>query len=240
MWCLRRRYLIMRILSRRPCATTLAATAAPLTVGAPTLTPSPEPSRSTWSKLTAAPTSASSFSTRRVSPCATRYCLPPVMMTAYIGHSSVVILASAVQRQPRNITFSGDYRQPATSSVIPAGAAGTTSEKQILFDFELDTAHPAGMKMLDERPARTADETEDAVQDRQEDHGADAADHAGRACVCAHSGEHRAEHEEEQPGEQPERRHEGALENRELEHIDAFDDHVVSPRMNGCATASQP
>src|SRR6185436_7105107 len=57
---------------------------APCTRGAPTFTDSPSPSASTWSSTTSAPTSAVSFSTFTFSPAATRYCLPPVMMTAYM------------------------------------------------------------------------------------------------------------------------------------------------------------
>src|SRR3954464_13707444 len=53
--------------------------------GAPTLTLSPLPTRSTWSNDIAAPTSAASDSTRSLPPDSTRYCLPPDLITAYIG-----------------------------------------------------------------------------------------------------------------------------------------------------------
>src|ERR1700737_1283354 len=66
-----------------PCETTSACTCAPLTSGAPTFTPAPSPTRST-SSATLAPTGCSSFSTLRRSPSFTRYCLPPVLITAYI------------------------------------------------------------------------------------------------------------------------------------------------------------
>src|SRR5688572_17074783 len=75
----------MRIFSPRPCATTVAFTAAPLTNGAPTFTPSPSPSIRTRSKDTVAPTSAASDSTLSCSPDLTRYCLPPVWITAYMA-----------------------------------------------------------------------------------------------------------------------------------------------------------
>src|SRR3970282_190388 len=83
--CLRRRSLKMRIFSPRPCATTVALTAAPSTNGAPTRTPSPSPSIKTRSTDTVAPTSAASSSTFTCSPDFTRYCLPPVWITAYMA-----------------------------------------------------------------------------------------------------------------------------------------------------------
>src|SRR5678816_4050795 len=83
--CLRRRSLKIFTLSPRPCASTVALTLAPETSGAPILTLSPSPTRTTWSNETAAPTSADRSSTRTFSPEATRYCLPPDLMTAYIA-----------------------------------------------------------------------------------------------------------------------------------------------------------
>src|SRR5262249_23304539 len=68
----------------RSCATIFASTFAPPTSGVPTFTPSPSPTRSTSLKVTASPTLPASFSTRSRSPCATRYCFPPVLMTAYM------------------------------------------------------------------------------------------------------------------------------------------------------------
>src|SRR6185437_12016616 len=52
--------------------------------GAPTVTASPSPSIITWSKSTLAPGSPASLSTTSTSPGLTRYCLPPVLITAYI------------------------------------------------------------------------------------------------------------------------------------------------------------
>src|SRR5258706_12718650 len=75
----------MRTLSPRPCPTTVALTSAPETNGAPTLTPSPAPTSSTSSNETLGQSSAASVSTRRLAPDSTRYCLPPDLMTAYIG-----------------------------------------------------------------------------------------------------------------------------------------------------------
>src|SRR6478736_2968668 len=63
---------------------TFATTLTPLRKGAPTRTLSPSPAASTFSKVTLLPSSApSTFSTSSLSPTETRYCLPPVLMTAY-------------------------------------------------------------------------------------------------------------------------------------------------------------
>src|SRR5262245_56094438 len=70
----------------RSWAVILASTLAPLTTGAPTFTPSPAPTRSTSLKVTVSPTFPGSFSTLSLSPAATRYCLPPVLITAYMRH----------------------------------------------------------------------------------------------------------------------------------------------------------
>src|ERR1700704_864452 len=68
-----------------PCDTTSASTRAPETVGAPSFTSGPSPTSST-SSSSLAPTSWVSFSTLRRSPCFTRYCFPPVLITAYISN----------------------------------------------------------------------------------------------------------------------------------------------------------
>src|SRR5210317_525627 len=72
------------ILSRRPWSTTVAVTFPPSRYGAPIFTSSPSPTISTWSSSTVAPFSASIFSTFNTSPVVARYCLPPVLNTAYI------------------------------------------------------------------------------------------------------------------------------------------------------------
>src|SRR6266568_1500829 len=69
-----------------PWETTSPSTAAPATTGRPTLA-SPSPPTSSTSNVSFPPTSASTFSTLRRSPSVTRYCLPPVLITAYIGCS---------------------------------------------------------------------------------------------------------------------------------------------------------
>src|SRR5210317_1602189 len=73
------------ILSRRPWSTTVAVTLPPSRKGVPIFTSSPSPTMSTWSSSTVAPFSASIFSTFITSPVVARYCLPPVLNTAYIG-----------------------------------------------------------------------------------------------------------------------------------------------------------
>ena len=49
--------------------------------------PSPSATSSTLSRSTVAPSSALSFSTLMRWPCSTRYCLPPVSITAYMSDS---------------------------------------------------------------------------------------------------------------------------------------------------------
>src|SRR5262245_23053213 len=80
----------MRSFSPRPSPMTSAVTLAPLTTGVPTRTCAPSATSSTSSKVTAAPASAPSFSTRMVSPSCTRYCLPPVAITAYMKSSQTL------------------------------------------------------------------------------------------------------------------------------------------------------
>ncbi len=48
------------------------------------LTDSPSPTMSTWSRVISVPTSAGICSIFNFSPLTTRYCLPPVFMTAYM------------------------------------------------------------------------------------------------------------------------------------------------------------
>src|SRR3569832_875931 len=73
------------------------ATLAPATRGAPTVTSSPLPTISTWSKVTTSPGSPTSFSTFTTSLAATLYCLPPVLITAKFihlpAHRPVLLLA---------------------------------------------------------------------------------------------------------------------------------------------------
>src|SRR5581483_5423823 len=80
----------MSSLGPRPLATTSAVTLAPSSVGLPIFTSSPSAIRSTSPNVTAPPASialpsCSSFSTWIVSPGWTRYCLPPVAITAYMN-----------------------------------------------------------------------------------------------------------------------------------------------------------
>src|SRR5712675_2364477 len=83
----RRRFLKAITLGPRPCSTTSAATEAPVTVGVPIVTVSP-PTISTSANLIVRPASPSTFSTFNKSLAVTRYCLPPVLMTANIFLSS--------------------------------------------------------------------------------------------------------------------------------------------------------
>src|ERR1700722_3484825 len=94
---LRRRFLNAMILGPRPCSSTSAATEAPVMVGLPSVTLSPPTSR-TSPNCTISPGSPLSRSTLSMSWAATRYCLPPVLMTANIV--LVLVFDSGVRRVP--------------------------------------------------------------------------------------------------------------------------------------------
>src|SRR5262249_7402677 len=79
----RRRFLKAMIFGPRPCSRTSAATEAPATVGWPKLTLSP-PTTKTSPNCTISPGEPLTLSTLITSSAATRYCLPPVLMTANI------------------------------------------------------------------------------------------------------------------------------------------------------------
>src|SRR5215467_12014623 len=80
---LRRRFLKAITLGPRPCSSTSPATVAPATVGVPSVGVSP-PTTSTSPNSTTSPGLPATFSTLSTSSAATRYCLPPVLMTANI------------------------------------------------------------------------------------------------------------------------------------------------------------
>src|SRR3990172_4392804 len=69
-----------------PSRTAVHTTAAPRTVGVPTVVPWSVDTISTSVSSTVAPGSTESFSTLTTSPWETRSCFPPVRTTAYIGH----------------------------------------------------------------------------------------------------------------------------------------------------------
>src|SRR5215207_7722601 len=70
--------------SPRVCSTTSPATVTPSTRGAPTWVEPSFVTMRTWSNVTAAPGSPASVATVMTSLAATRYCLPPVLITANI------------------------------------------------------------------------------------------------------------------------------------------------------------
>src|SRR5262245_39744163 len=81
---LRRRFLKAMTLGARPWSTTSATTLAPAIVGLPTLASVVPASIKTSVNSTLEPASPATFSMVSTSSAATRYCLPPVFMTAYI------------------------------------------------------------------------------------------------------------------------------------------------------------
>ena len=78
------RYLNEMSLGPRSRRTISALTAAPSTTGWPIEASSPSATSSTRSSVTVLPGSASSSSTSSSVPTSTRYCFPPVSMTAYM------------------------------------------------------------------------------------------------------------------------------------------------------------
>src|SRR5256885_1893133 len=87
----------MLTLADLPWRTTVATTLPPFRRGLPRVTLAPSPTSSTSPNSTVAPGSASSFSTRRTPSLETRYCFPPVAMTAYI----VIEEGNGGRRRPR-------------------------------------------------------------------------------------------------------------------------------------------
>src|SRR5512142_2561696 len=83
LYCFLRLNLKTMVLSPRPWAVMVPFTRAALTVE-PAFTASPSITARTRSNSTSAPTSPVRVSTSIDSPGATRYCLPPVSITAYI------------------------------------------------------------------------------------------------------------------------------------------------------------
>src|ERR1700684_2726443 len=82
LYCFLRLKWKTRILSARPCSTTCPVTKA-LDDGLPS-SPSEPLTASTSSNCTFSPPACDSFSTLITSPGATRYCLPPARITAYM------------------------------------------------------------------------------------------------------------------------------------------------------------
>src|SRR3989339_220461 len=79
-------YLMTETFLVRSCSSTVADTFAPLRVGVPTCVVVPSSSdMSNTSKLMLAPTSKSSFSILSSCPSRTRYCFPPVWITASVA-----------------------------------------------------------------------------------------------------------------------------------------------------------
>src|SRR5580704_3385846 len=93
----RRRFLNAMIFGPRPCWSTSAATEAPAMVGVPSVTLSP-PTTRTSPNCTISPGSPLSRSILSMSWAATRYCLPPVFMTANIV--LVLVFDPGVRRCP--------------------------------------------------------------------------------------------------------------------------------------------
>src|SRR3712207_6473492 len=126
------------ILSPRVCSSTVADTLAPGTVGAPRVRPpASEPTASTSWKVTVAPVSASSLSTFSTLLGVTRYCLPPVRITAkfiVVGPEWWCQGPPSGRRAPRGWNGGGtatpDRRRREALAVEPGGINGWPDGRQ--------------------------------------------------------------------------------------------------------------
>src|SRR6185437_6679455 len=135
----RRRFLKMMTLSSRSCAITVAVTEASATVGAPRVRLPSLPTASTSVKVTVPPGSASSFSTFSTAFGVTRYCFPPVRMTANMTFDFPRQRngkQGAHRKGPRNGT-----RRPE-GAVIASGLAVSTRDMAAA-PMELGNPHPS-------------------------------------------------------------------------------------------------
>ena len=98
------RYLNEISFSPRVCRTTSALTSAPATSGRPIDESAPSPTSRTRSRVIVLPGSTSSSSTSSSVPTSTRYCFPPVSMTAYMDPQG--LRAGGRARPPRRRTGS--------------------------------------------------------------------------------------------------------------------------------------
>src|SRR5689334_16409374 len=103
LYCFLRLNLKTRILSPRPWAAILARTRAVLRASPRTISLDSFEIARMRSNSTAAPISPAIVSTSIVCPGVTRYCLPPVSMTAYMIQPFFVGFRAAGERQPKAI-----------------------------------------------------------------------------------------------------------------------------------------
>src|SRR5690625_2497539 len=107
-------------------------------------TSSPWPTISTWSISIVAPSSALSFSTRKTSPWAARYCLPPVENTAYMD-----ILRKNLQVKSGNST--GKQRCSQTNAALAAARPAAVILHQGLPQKGHADKDKAGVNAVDEQ-----------------------------------------------------------------------------------------
>src|SRR5690242_2474142 len=120
LYCFLRLNLKTIVLSPRPCAAMVPFTRA-LPSEEPALTESPSTTATTRSNSTSAPMSPVRVSTSIDSPGATRYCLPPVSITAYIlvllkiwletiCYYSLRLIRQYESHGPARLDFTGVYQ----------------------------------------------------------------------------------------------------------------------------------
>src|SRR5271170_673225 len=97
------------------------------------VTEEPAPTSSTWLNSTLAPWSASSFSIRTTAPSWTRYCLPPVAITAYMVDNSS--WANPKRPQKSRELYGGE---PGRSNWLFGGSARRTSHTILRYHDEFD------------------------------------------------------------------------------------------------------
>src|SRR3990172_12971828 len=144
----------------RSWPSTVARTAAPFTRGAPTVTLSPSDTSRTRSRVTSAPGVASRSSTRSVAPSSTRYCFPPLSITAYMQISPDLDRPTAQLRPRRHhgdtgtgpwhsITSRSAEQSPQPREETVAPAAGRRGERHLLLLVGLGEPHGVGGLVVD-------------------------------------------------------------------------------------------
>src|SRR5712691_6444212 len=116
----------------RRWAITLASTSTPSTAGLPTLTSLPSVNSRTRPSFTDDPGSAASRSTRMRSPGATRYCLPPLTMTADSELSGLGTASDCTKQRLLPICGEGllvDNRAPSDSNGLDDSQPGQRGDR---------------------------------------------------------------------------------------------------------------
>ena len=133
----------------RPCSTTSAMTLAPERSGVPSFgLLSPPATIRTSVNSTWAPASPGSFSMVTTSFGATRYCLPPVLMTAYIIDFLDLSYDERPRRAPRPTSGALLWRGPAKSTAQRAGGGPKRAgPRAFMFHATIAAANGSGASL---------------------------------------------------------------------------------------------